>query len=113
MKRWIKELRKHADQHIVVMVVANKIDMSDQRQVDAYDIQQFVDTNGLAGFMEASAKSGENVQQSFEQLIRMVYNTLKEHGQLGSGSGLDSTDAPHLLTIESPQNSPTPSSGCC
>ena len=33
MERWLKELRDHADANIVIMLVGNKSDLQDKRQV--------------------------------------------------------------------------------
>ena len=37
LKRWLKELRKHADPRTVVMLVGNKCDLRDLRSVPRED----------------------------------------------------------------------------
>merc|ERR1712167_234576 len=54
VERWLKELRDHADSHIVIMLVGNKCDMSYLRTVNTEDASAFCEKEGLS-FIETSA----------------------------------------------------------
>lgn len=38
MQQWVKELKRHVEEHIVMAVVGNKIDLEDKREVYYFDI---------------------------------------------------------------------------
>jgi len=47
VKRWLKELRDHADSNIVVMLIGNKIDLRHLRSVAVEDAASFAESEGL------------------------------------------------------------------
>jgi Rab family protein len=62
--------------------VANKKDKESDREVDYTRGQQFCQENGLNGFIETSARSGENVEQTFmtaaRELFKLHYRKIRE-----------------------------------
>jgi len=72
---WLEELIHHADPGIIVMLVGNKTDMTDQRDVTTEEGTEFARKNNLH-FVETSAKDSTNVSEAFERLIRAIY---KQH----------------------------------
>eukprot|EP01123_Difflugia_compressa_P001093 TRINITY_DN1124_c0_g1_i2.p1 TRINITY_DN1124_c0_g1~~TRINITY_DN1124_c0_g1_i2.p1 ORF type:complete len:239 (+),score=45.00 TRINITY_DN1124_c0_g1_i2:99-719(+) len=73
IERWLQELRQHADTNIVIMLVGNKSDMRHVREVPTERAEIFYKENGLAAFVETSAKDNENVEFAFEKLISQIY----------------------------------------
>jgi len=69
--RWIEELRSHADNSIVIMLIGNKGDLVDQRVVNTEDAVEFAEDQGLF-FSETSAFSGENVNSAFFKLLEEI-----------------------------------------
>jgi len=67
--RWLKELRDHADQNIVIMLVGNKKDLRHMRQVQTEEAKAFCEQNGLF-FIETSALSDSNVNRAFETILK-------------------------------------------
>ena len=47
VKRWLKELRDHADSNIVVMLIGNKINLRHLRSVAVEDAASFAESEGL------------------------------------------------------------------
>jgi Ras-related protein Rab-11A len=45
IKRWLKELRDHADENIVVMMIGNKSDLKHLRSVRFEEAQRFAQIN--------------------------------------------------------------------
>jgi Ras-related protein Rab-11A len=77
VKRWLNELRENADPSIVLMLVGNKNDLNQFRQVSFEEGQQFAQTYKLA-FIETSAKNAINVETSFRSLLEEIYELFKK-----------------------------------
>ncbi|XP_068109627.1 ras-related protein Rab-25 [Hyperolius riggenbachi] len=88
IERWLKELYDHADASIIVMLVGNKCDLSDEaREVPAEEAKMYADSNGLL-FIETSALDSTNVELAFETILRDIHKrVLKSKG----GSPRDNT----------------------
>jgi len=72
--RWLRELREYANRDIVLVLVGNKADLVDKslRQVTEEQAKQLAAEHDIA-FMEASAKSGFNVDESFTMMVKKIY----------------------------------------
>mmetsp|Transcript_41340 Transcript_41340/g.110617 ORF Transcript_41340/g.110617 Transcript_41340/m.110617 type:complete len:236 (+) Transcript_41340:121-828(+) len=66
--RWLKELRDHADQNIVIMLVGNKCDLRHLRAVSTEDAKAYAEQKGLS-FIETSALDSTNVEQAFQSIL--------------------------------------------
>lgn len=66
--RWLKELRDHADQNIVIMLVGNKSDLRHLRAVPTEEAKEFATENQL-NFIETSALDGSAVESAFENIL--------------------------------------------
>ncbi|VYS44638.1 unnamed protein product [Arabidopsis thaliana] len=72
--RWVEELRAHADDSAVIMLVGNKADLSvDKRAVPTEDALEFAETQRLF-FSEVSALSGGNVDEAFFRLLEEIFS---------------------------------------
>ena len=63
-RSWIRELQRQADPSIVIALCGNKTDLAARRQVTQEEAQKYAEEEGLM-WMEASAKTGEGVQDIF------------------------------------------------
>jgi len=76
-KHWVKELQKNVPSSnvggspIVIILVGNKVDMEEQREVSAEDAEAYADENGMA-FVEASAKTAVHVNEIFEKIASEI-----------------------------------------
>lgn len=61
VKKWMHELKENADPNIVTMLIGNKCDLTELRQVKTEDAAKFAEENNLA-FMETSASQAINVE---------------------------------------------------
>lgn len=52
------------------IVLGNKCDMEDLREVDKNDAEQFCEGNGKMGFFETSAKDDVGIQNAFEEIVK-------------------------------------------
>uniref|UniRef100_A0A9L0S748 Ras-related protein Rab-25 n=1 Tax=Equus caballus TaxID=9796 RepID=A0A9L0S748_HORSE len=69
VERWLKELYDHAEATIVVMLVGNKSDLSQAREVPTEEARMFAENNGLL-FLETSALDSTNVELAFETVLK-------------------------------------------
>ena len=64
----MKELRDHTGSNIVIMLVGNKCDLKDHREVSTEEAKEFAESRSLM-FYETSAKDGTDVRVAFQKLI--------------------------------------------
>jgi len=78
---WLKEIKDHTEEGIVVMLIGNKYDLvtenPDCRTVPREEAERFALMYNLK-YMETSAKTGYNVKESFEYLVETIYEELKK-----------------------------------
>lgn len=65
--KWIEDIRTERGNDVVIMLVGNKTDMSDRRQVSMEEGEEKARTEGVM-FVETSAKAGYNVKALFRRL---------------------------------------------
>ncbi|KRY65404.1 Ras-related protein Rab-11A, partial [Trichinella pseudospiralis] len=68
VERWLKELRDHADQNIVIMLVGNKSDLRHLRAVPSDEAKAYTEQNCLS-FIETSALDSTNVEAAFTNIL--------------------------------------------
>ncbi|KAL7668660.1 hypothetical protein ACOME3_009354 [Neoechinorhynchus agilis] len=77
LRSWLTELAMHTStgseesQLPIKMLVGNKIDLENERQITREQGEQFAQRHQMM-FMETSAKSSHNVEQAFEELTLKI-----------------------------------------
>eukprot|EP01147_Barroeca_monosierra_P009946 gene9946-2128_t len=74
---WLEDAKSHSNPNMVIMLVGNKADLEDKRQVKREEGERFARERGLL-FLETSAKTGLNVQESFTQTANKIYEKLQQ-----------------------------------
>ena len=69
--KWISDVRNERGDDVVIMLVGNKTDLSDKRQVSVEDGEEKAKRDGLL-FIECSAKAGFNVKSLFRKLAESL-----------------------------------------
>ncbi|WJX54479.1 Ras-related protein RABA6a, variant 2 [Trifolium repens] len=69
--RWLVELREFGGEDMVVILVGNKCDLGESREVEEEEGKEFAEREGLC-FMETSALKNLNVEQVFLQMITKI-----------------------------------------
>lgn len=59
---WIKEMKENARQNMVLILVGNKNDKENERQISKEEGINYMKKNGISLFFETSAKTGENIE---------------------------------------------------
>mmetsp|Transcript_20851 Transcript_20851/g.52616 ORF Transcript_20851/g.52616 Transcript_20851/m.52616 type:complete len:246 (-) Transcript_20851:319-1056(-) len=90
-ENWIEELKLHSDANISLLLVGNKTDLVNLRQVKTEDIKSYAEENGCS-HIETSALNNENVEQAFRQILTDVYKRMltmqrEQGGPLGGMNG--------------------------
>lgn len=75
VERWLKELRDHADQNIVIMLVGNKSDLRHLRAVPTEEATSYAERNQLS-FIETSALDSTNVERAFTNILTEIYKSV-------------------------------------
>ena len=75
LPKWIKETEDALGERIPIILLANKVDLDDHRIISREMGEQFVEENGLNGYLETSALTGQNVEEAFYLLAK---NTLQQ-----------------------------------
>ncbi|GJS44889.1 Ras-related protein RabB1c [Tanacetum coccineum] len=74
---WLEDARQHANANMTVMLIGNKCDLAHRRAVSTEEGEQFAKENGLI-FMEASAKTAQNVEEAFISTAGTIYKKIQE-----------------------------------
>ncbi|KAL4369573.1 hypothetical protein GQ457_05G028910 [Hibiscus cannabinus] len=77
IKKWLKELRNHTDDDIVVMLVGNKSDLRHLRAVSTEDGKAFAENENIY-FMETSALESLNVENAFAEVLTQIYHLTRK-----------------------------------
>jgi len=64
ISKWVEDVREERGNDVVIMLVGNKSDLQDQRQITTTQGEEKSKELSVM-FMETSAKSGENIKQLF------------------------------------------------
>jgi GTPase SAR1 family protein len=70
-QKWLNELHEQLDTLPWTWVVGNKVDLQDERQVSLADGARLAE-NYNAQYLEASAKTGQNIRELFEGIADIV-----------------------------------------
>ncbi|OAA76135.1 secretion related GTPase SrgD [Akanthomyces lecanii RCEF 1005] len=77
---WLNDLRQIAEPDIVVVLVGNKADLTQEesrRQVTRKEAEEWARRNGILEYVETSAKSGENVENAFMRVAERIYQNIQ------------------------------------
>jgi len=75
--KWLEELRDHADNNIVIMLIGNKSDLGTLRAVPTEDAKEFAQKENLF-FMETSALEATNVESAFLSVLTEIYRVISK-----------------------------------
>ena len=77
--KWVNDLTASADKKLTILVIGNKCDLEDQRQVTKEQGEAKASSLQVA-FLETSALSGENLNKAFEMMMNEIYK--KSHDEM-------------------------------
>ena len=72
LESWLKELKDTNKSNISKVLVGNKSDLAENREVTVEDANKFAN-NINCKYFEASAKTGENINEALDEIARISY----------------------------------------
>jgi GTPase SAR1 family protein len=73
-------LQVNGSKDISILLIGNKNDLEDKRKVTQDEAEQKA-KNHKVGFMETSAKSGDNLDKAFETLVHSIFDSSKRKAE--------------------------------
>jgi Ras-related protein Rab-6A len=70
-RKWIDDVRGERGNDVIIVLVGNKTDLNDKREVTTAQGEEEAKKNGLM-FIETSAKVGHNVKQLFRRIAQAL-----------------------------------------
>jgi len=71
LSKWLEDTRSYANDKTFVMIIGNKIDLEDKREVSTAEGEDFAKKMGIP-FMETSAKTAFNVEAAFNKTAEEI-----------------------------------------
>jgi small GTP-binding protein len=105
LSQWISDLQSIARRDVVLVILGNKADLVDARDVTKFEAEEFAKRNNAAYF-ETSAKTGDNIEPAILRCVQGI-ERLIDTGVYDAKTGSDN----YVLTDDGPGN--RQSSDCC
>jgi Ras-related protein Rab-1A len=77
---WLGEAEKHAKKDVSIMLLGNKCDLDENREVTTIEGQELAEKLGI-GFLETSAKNKTNVESAFMKLTKELISKMHQIDQ--------------------------------
>ena len=87
---WLQDVKKMCNENIKLALVGTKSDYKEKRQVSNEDGLKFKNENNFDLFMETSSKNGNNVDNFFIEIGKILYNDYIKNVKEGRKISLDS-----------------------
>ena len=116
---WIEDCKNQSPKTIFMILVGNKCDLEDKRQVSYEEGQDLAEKNELL-FFETSAKDGINVEELFVNSAKEISKKIEqgyydlENDSCGIKKGVNRGNNPqHQIRLENGQQGQNKGNGCC
>lgn len=93
-RKWVDDVRGERGSDVIIVLVGNKTDLNDKREVTSAQGEEEAKKHGLM-FIETSAKAGHNVKALFRRIAQALPGMEGEGG--GGGGGASQSEFPSLL----------------
>ncbi|XGW16917.1 hypothetical protein V3C99_001947 [Haemonchus contortus] len=98
LPEWLAEIESYANRKVLKILVGNKVDKDDEREVPERVGIDFSEVNGFDYFLETSALDATNVDNLFEHVARRLTNSMKATDQSSSRYSNFKTD--HSIGVQ-------------
>ena len=99
---WIEEVRKYVPSS-PLLLVGNKCDLEDKRQVSKEEAQELAKRQGLV-FLETSAKADVNIEAAFKEMAQQL---------IKDSANKPKNDNKNQINLERSGKKPSNNSSCC
>ena len=76
LQKWLDSVKENSSKNIKIILIGNKIDLEDKREVTFQEGEEFAKKNDLF-FLETSAKNFININESFNKLTEEIYQNIE------------------------------------
>ena len=106
---WLNNLRASADKKCSIILIGNKSDLEDKREVSIQQGEEKAKNSEIA-FMETSALSGDNIDKAFEMMINEAYKIC--HSEMLADVNIDIGKSDEL-SLKRPKEETPDNKKCC
>ena len=79
INRWLKEIKINSNPDIKIILIGNKADLENEREVTYEEAKKYKEENQILFFEETSAKTGLNAKKVFEESAKILYSEHKNY----------------------------------
>jgi len=72
VRKWLRYVEQYAEQNVRLSIVANKIDLCDEREVSSEEAERIAEEFNVPWF-ETSAFTGEHIEDAFNVMAKQIY----------------------------------------
>ena len=114
--KWIQDLREFGEDDAAILIVGNKSDLEESREVTTDEVKKKAEVYKMA-YCETSALKSKNINYAFQTLIKLVAekmeNKKNEENKYGNQSNVISTGVILETKIIAADNRPKNKNGYC
>ncbi len=114
--KWIQDLREFGEDDAAILIVGNKSDLEESREVTTDEVKKKAEVYKMA-YCETSALKSKNINYAFQTLIKLVAekmeNKKNEENKYGNQSNVISTGVSLETKIIAADNRPKNKNGYC
>lgn len=114
VKKWLRELRQFGSSDMVVVLVGNKSDLGNSREVSEEEGKTLAEVEGLC-FMETSALQNLNVEEAFLHMITNIHEITSQKSLEAktNGKSISLGSGENIISINDEVTATKQSSFCC
>jgi Ras-related protein Rab-6A len=106
-RKWIDDVRAERGNDVIIVLVGNKTDLNDKREVTTQQGEEEAKKNNLM-FVETSAKLGHNVKTLFKRIAQALPGMEGSEAAAGAAAG---AQASQMIDVKT-SNGPSAQEGC-
>ena len=110
--KWLFDLKNNGDENINIVLIGNKIDLENQREVTTEEGEKKAIINKVS-FIETSAKNGDNIEKAFNLMIENVYENFKKENENKENIDSEELNKEKTLNLNSNNENQIKKKKCC
>lgn len=112
VKEWLREIERYASEGVNKLLVGNKSDLNDKRQVTTTAAQKWADSVNIP-CLETSAKNSSNVEQAFLAMAKQIKDKMSVLGQDNNNTNKVRVTQGSTILQSPSDNNKNNAGGCC
>lgn len=109
LEKWINDVRLERGDDAIIVLVGNKLDLKNKRQVTAEECEELHKKVGSKFYIETSTKANHNVKLLFKKIGQCLPDSSDGEGN-GDSQGAGNTETIDITVNQNPEGQ---KSGCC